>query len=156
MKVNTDSGVFRSLLRPLASLLAIVISAGIGFANAQTTPEEKNSPGVYRIKADKLHLRGVTGLNVTIAIIDTGIMVKHPEFGTRVLTGFNAFDGSTNANDDNGHGTHVAGISGAGKNNPLASGMFGVAYNAFLLPIKVLDKTGAGSWDSIASVVSHK
>ncbi len=155
MKVHTKSNVFQSLLRPLTSLLAIAISAGIGFANAQTTDEEKKSPGVYQIKAPALYSLGVTGLNVTIAIIDTGIMVKHPEFGTRVLTGFNAFDGSTNANDDNGHGTHVAGISGAGKNNPSTSGMFGVAYDAYLLPIKVLDKRGSGTWEAVARGIQY-
>ncbi len=158
MVVHNKSNLCKGPFRSLVPLLATAVFAASGFASAQTTsltPEETKSPGVYQIKADKLHLLGVTGLNVTIAIIDTGIMVKHPEFGTRVLTGFNAFDGSTNANDDNGHGTHVAGISGAGKNNPSTSGMFGVAYDAYLLPIKVLDKGGSGTWESVARGIQY-
>ncbi len=154
MKIQTKSNVFESLLRLRASLLAVAIFAASGFANAKTT-EETNSPGVYQIKAPAIYALGVTGLNVTIAIIDTGIMRTHPEFGARVLTGFNAFDGTTNAIDDNGHGTHVAGISGAGRNNPSTSGMFGVAYNAFLVPIKVLDKNGSGGWDSVARGIQY-
>ncbi len=156
MVVHNKSNLCEGPFRSLVPLLATAILAASGFANAQTkTPEEIKSPGVYQIKADKLHLLGATGLNVTIAIIDTGIMKTHPEFGNRVLTGFNAFNGSTNATDDNGHGTHVAGISGAGKNNPATSGMFGVAYNAFLLPIKVLDKNGSGSWDTVARGIQY-
>ncbi len=136
------------------------ILAASGFASAQTTsltPEETKSPGVYQIKAPALYSLGVTGLNVTMAIIDTGIMTTHPEFahptlGIRVLTGYNAFDGLTNALDDNGHGTHVAGISGAGENN---SGMFGVAYDAFLLPIKVLNDSGSGTSTSVAKGIQY-
>ncbi len=155
MVVHNKSNLCEGPFRSLVPLLATAILAASGFANAQTTPEEIKSPGVYQIKAPALYSLGVTGLNVTIAIIDTGIMVKHPEFGTRVLTGFNAFDGTTNAIDDNGHGTHVAGISGAGKGNPSTSGMFGVAYDAFLLPIKVLDKNGSGTWESVARGIQY-
>ncbi len=141
--------------RPL--LLALMAWAASANSAAQTTTatEESNSPGVYQIKAPAMYGLGVTGLNVTMAIIDTGIMVKHHEFGSRVLTGFNAFNGTTNANDDNGHGTHVAGISGAGFNNPSTSGMFGVAYDAYLLPIKVLDKRGSGSWETVARGIQY-
>ncbi len=139
--------------RPL--LLALMAWAASANSAAQTTPEENKSPGVYQIKAPAMYGLGVTGLNVTMAIIDTGIMKTHPEFGTRVRPGYNAFDGSTNANDDNGHGTHVAGISGAGKGNPSTSGMFGVAYNAFLLPIKVLNASGAGTSTGVANGILH-
>ncbi len=78
--------------RPL--LLALMAWAASANSAAQT-PEELKSPGVYQIKAPAMYGLGVTGLNVTMAIIDTGIMKTHPEFRTRVLTGFNAFDGTT-------------------------------------------------------------
>ncbi len=136
--------------RPL--LLALMAWAASANSAAQTTPEEIKSPGVYQIKAPAMYGLGVTGLNVTMAIIDTGIMKTHPEFGIRVLTGFNAFDLTTNANDDNGHGTHVAGISGAARDG---NGMFGVAYNAFLLPIKVLNASGAGTSTGVANGILH-
>jgi len=152
MKVDTESNVVQSGFRSLASLLAITVVAASGLASAQTTTEEKNSRGIYQIKADKLYLKypSVTGLNVTAAILDTGIF-NHSEFGNRLLTGYNAFDGSTNTTDRNGHGTHVAGIVGAGKDNPATKGMFGVAYNAYLLPVKVLDDKGWGTSTSVAN-----
>ena len=107
---------------------------------------------MYQIKAPSIYALGYSGLNVTMAIIDTGIMTTHPEFAGRMLTGFNAINNTTNANDDNGHGTHVAGISGAARDG---TGMFGVAYNAFLLPIKVLDSSGSGSWDTVARGIQY-
>lgn len=146
-----------SLLRSFRSafLLFFVATCALvvdgSASHAQTTVEEKNSRGLYTINADDVQALGATGQHVTIAIIDTGIMATHPEFGGRVLTGYNVFDGSTNTLDDNGHGTHVSGISAAGKNNPSTSGMFGVAPMAYLLPVKVLDGRGSGTSQGVAN-----
>ncbi|OGA46413.1 MAG: hypothetical protein A3G24_25380 [Betaproteobacteria bacterium RIFCSPLOWO2_12_FULL_62_13] len=121
--------------------------------NGGTTPAEvENSPGVRQINADVLHALGYTGLKVTAAIIDIGIMAGHPEFSGRVRPGYNAFDGSANVTDGNGHGTHVSGIFGAAKDG---KGMFGVAYEASLLPIKVLDDRGNGSAASVAAGIQY-
>lgn len=155
MSAQAKSNAFERMLRPLSPVLAIAVLTSGGLANAQKTPEEEKSPGVYQIKAPALYSLGVTGLNVTAAILDTGLMVTHPEFGVRVRPGYNAFDGSSNVTDGNGHGTHVSGIIGAGKNNPSTSGMFGVAYDAFLLPIKVLDKNGFGTSTSVANGIQY-
>lgn len=125
-----------------------------GFAAGQTT-EEKNSAGVYRIKAPSMYSLGVTGVDVTVAIVDTGLLTSHPEFAGRVLTGYNAFTGTTNVTDGDGHGTHVTGIIGAGRANPSTSGMFGVAYNAYLLPIKSLDDRGSGTSASVANGIQY-
>ncbi|MBI2296328.1 MAG: S8 family serine peptidase [Betaproteobacteria bacterium] len=154
MSVQAKSNAFERMLRPLSPVLAIAVLTSSGLASAQTT-EEKNSRGVYQIKAPALYSLGVTGLDVTAAILDTGLMVTHPEFGVRVRPGYNAFDGSSNVTDGNGHGTHVTGIIGAGRNNPPDKGMFGVAYDAFLLPIKVLDKNGFGTSTSVANGIQY-
>jgi subtilisin family serine protease len=143
-----------------AVLIAALALAGISAAkvhaqSAALTAEELKSPGVYQIKASTLYGAGVTGAGVTAAIIDTGILTTHPEFAGRVLTGYNAFDGSTNVTDRDGHGTHVAGIIAAGRNNPSTSGMFGAAYGAYLLPIKVLDDNGYGTSESVAAGILY-
>lgn len=159
METHTNSDGFRRFRRSVPRLLATAFFgvSGLCFADntAPTTPEELKSPGVYQIKAPSIYLLGVTGKDVTMAIIDTGIMKTHPEFGSRVLTGHNALDGSRNVTDDNGHGTHVSGVSGAGRGNPSTSGMFGVAYDAFLLPIKVLDRNGSGTSTSVAGGIQY-
>jgi hypothetical protein len=158
MKVHTRSNVLETLPQPLALLLAIAVfgASGLVFADntTPTTPEELKSPGIYQIKAGALYalIPSVTGLNVTAAIIDTGIMASHPEFAGRVRPGYNAFDGSSNVTDGNGHGTHVSGIVGAARDN---TGMFGVAYDAFLLPIKVLDDRGSGTSTSVANGIQY-
>ena len=79
-------------------------------------------------------------------VIDTGIDRNHPDLNPGAMSLGKTFVTRTSTpEDDNGHGTHCAGIIGA-KNNTI--GVVGVAPNALLVPIKVLDKRGSGymSW----------
>lgn len=84
-----------------------------------------------------------------IAVVDTGILSTHPDLSGEVLSGFNFVNDTTNANDDNGHGTHVSGIIGAITNN--ATGVASIGYKASLIPVKVLGSTGSGSYSDVAS-----
>ncbi len=113
-------------------------------ASGITDIERGSTPALSRIRADYAHLRGITGRGVTIAVLDSGIASGHPEFLAtgRLLPGFNAVDGGTDIIDRAGHGTHVAGIIGAGRDG---HGMMGVAYEATLLPVKVFPDCGTGS-----------
>jgi subtilisin family serine protease/putative cell wall-binding protein len=93
---------------------------------------------------------GATGQGITIAIVDTGVDLNHPDLENKLVPGYNAILDSTDiytAQDDNGHGTHVAGIAAAELNN---RGVVGVAYQAKIMPVKALDKTGEGADDIIA------
>lgn len=90
-----------------------------------------------------------TGRGVTVAIVDTGIDQSHPEFSDRILPGFNFVADNQEIQDDNGHGTHVAGIVGAAFNN--GQGAAGVAPNCMLLPVKVLDESNLGFWSDVAA-----
>jgi subtilisin family serine protease len=80
---------------------------------------------------------------VKVAVLDTGIDVKHPDL--RVAGGASFVKGSKSYSDDNGHGTHVAGIIAALDNE---IGVVGVAPGAELYAVKVLNKQGSGfiSW----------
>ena len=70
-----------------------------------------------------------TGSNgITIAIIDTGIDMNHPDLKAKIVTGTTFVTGTTSAQDDHGHGTHVAGIAAASTNNGI--GMAGVSWGA--------------------------
>lgn len=100
-----------------------------------------------------------TGEGVVVAFIDTGIDLDHPEFSGRVLPGTCIGDPSTKCAgdaalgaDNNGHGTHVAGIVGAANDGV---GATGVAPGASLLPVKVLDARGNGSFDDVAAGITY-
>jgi len=87
---------------------------------------------------------GATGAGVTIAIIDTGVDVNHPDLKNNLVQGYNAITGrtgDTSVQDNNGHGTHVAGIAAAALNG---DGVVGVAYQAKIMPIKAMDRSGEG------------
>ena len=132
-------------------------------AFAQTLPT-----GINRIDGDLSSTRsgnGAGSVDVDIAILDTGIDLKHSDlniyhqksFVTSSSGGWSSFFGSgktttSTANDDNGHGTHVAGIAAA-KDNSVGS--VGVAPGAKLWAIKVLDKNGSGALSTIIKGIDH-
>jgi serine protease len=82
---------------------------------------------------------------VKVAILDTGVDLDHPDLASRLLPGYDFVNYDTAAQDDEGHGTMVAGIAAAETNNGI--GIAGVAWTASIMPVKVLDDSGAG-WDS--------
>ncbi len=81
------------------------------------------------------------GATVKVGVIDTGIDFSHPDLSLNIKGGYNAIDFTKSANDDNGHGTHVAGTVAASNNS---IGVVGVAPAANLYAIKVLDRRGSG------------
>ncbi|HBT49004.1 MAG: Subtilisin-like serine protease [Caldanaerobacter subterraneus] len=93
---------------------------------------------------------GVTGKNITIAIIDTGIDGNHVDLSGGKIIGWKDFiNNKTTPYDDNGHGTHVASIAaGTGAGNSLYKG---VAPDALLVGIKVLDANGSGSMSTVTA-----
>jgi subtilisin family serine protease len=82
-----------------------------------------------------------TGDPVKVGVIDTGIDLKHPDLQANIKGGYNAINPLKSPNDDNGHGTHVAGIIAA-LNNSI--GVVGVGPNIDLYAIKVLNASGSG------------
>ncbi len=86
---------------------------------------------------------------VTIAIIDSGVDLSHSEIAPKLLLGRDFVNDDDFPQDDNGHGTHVAGIAASSSNNGL--GMAGVSWGARILPIKVLDASNSGSYADVAA-----
>ncbi len=84
--------------------------------------------------------------SMTIAIIDSGIDANHPDLQARIVGGQDIVDGDAIPQDDNGHGTHVAGIAAAVTNN--AIGVAGTDWQARIMPVRVLEADGSGTnWD---------
>ena len=105
---------------------------------------QKTSSGVRRIGATGSLNKG-TGVGV--AVIDTGIDFSHPDLAANISSASKTcVSGTRNAKDDNGHGTHVAGTIAAINN---LTGVVGVAPEAKLFAVKVLNKNGAGTWSSV-------
>ncbi len=90
---------------------------------------------------------------IIIALVDTGLNLNHPEFSGRVVAGYDFINDDDDPMDDNGHGTHTAGIAAAGINNGL--GMVGVCPHCRVMPVKVLNQNNAGTWSSVAKGVLY-
>ena len=93
---------------------------------------------------------GQGGFGVKVAVIDTGVDCGHIDLLPGCFYGANFVNGLL-AFDDNGHGTHVAGIIGARDNG---QGVIGVAPEAELYAVKVLDSAGSGSWSAVAAGIN--
>ncbi len=102
-----------------------------------------------------------TGAGVTVAVIDTGVAYETytqdlrkyylaPDLaGTTFVPGYDFVNNDSHPNDDHGHGTHVTGtIAGTTNDN---YGVAGIAFGAKIMPIKVLDRRGSGTYSAIAN-----
>lgn len=97
-----------------------------------------------------------SGRGVVVAVIDTGVACENYNgfttltdlAGTHCIPGWNFVNDTAHANDDHGHGTHVAGTIAQTTNN--AFGGAGVAYGATIMPVKVLSASGSGSLADVA------
>lgn len=118
---------------------------GGGGTEGQETPY-----GITRVNG------GVTYSGSNVAwVIDTGIDLDHEDLKVDASRGFNAFTSGRDAkslDDGHGHGTHVAGTIAAIDNNV---GVIGVAAGATVIPVKVLDSRGSGSYSGVIAGVDH-
>lgn len=124
------------------------------FSKGELIDEVTNN--ISKVGAKRLWDQGYTGKGIVVAILDTGCNYEHIDLKDRIIDGYNftnESDGDVNNFDDfNGHGTHVAGIVAASKNN---KGLVGVAPEASLLILKVLDYRGIGTVDSVVKAIDY-
>ena len=85
---------------------------------------------------------------VVVAVLDTGVNIRHEDLVGRTVPGRDFVGGDADPADENGHGTAVAGVIAAGAGN--GRGIAGVGWNTRVMPVRVLDHTGAGSDADIA------
>jgi subtilisin family serine protease len=147
--------------------LVIVLLATLGFgAPASATPSQPNDPAFglqwnLPMVGAPSAWQVATGANVTIAVVDSGVDLQHGDLQGGKIVGHAdcvAHDpcrdnSPQDGQDDFGHGTHVAGIAAANTNNGI--GVAGVAPDASILDVKVLDSTGSGSADDVARGIRY-
>ena len=113
---------------------------GGGGDTTETTPW-----GVARVGG------GLTGATGRAFVIDTGVDLDHPDLNVNVGMS-RSFTSERDANDGNGHGTHVAGTIAAIRGN---GGLYGVAAGAEVVAIKVLTRSGSGSTSGVIAGVDY-
>ena len=91
------------------------------------------------------------GRGVTVAVIDTGVSQVPDLEKTNFVAGYDFVNDRDNAEDDNGHGTHIAGTIAQSTNNNF--GVAGIAYEANIMPLKVLSSFGGGTVADIAEAI---
>ncbi|PRO65799.1 S8 family peptidase [Alkalicoccus urumqiensis] len=99
--------------------------------------------GYNKVNVQSAADAGLDGSGISVAVLDTGISTTHPDLD--VADGYNFFSNNTNYDDDNGHGSHVAGIL-AGTGN-----LTGVAPGVDLYAVKIMDDRGQGRHSVMAA-----
>lgn len=139
----------------LVAVLALVGSAwSLGPATAKENvfsimeSQSGASWGLDRIDGtvDGTYNYSESGAGVRVYIVDTGVDAAHPDFGGRVIDGFDAFNQNLDQSDCHGHGTHVGGI--------VAGSKYGVAKLATIVPVRVLNCAGQGNTTTLTDGIN--
>jgi subtilisin family serine protease len=92
--------------------------------------------------------RGV--YSTVVAVVDTGVQLNHPDLSARLVPGHDFVNHDSRPNDDNGHGTAVAGVVAATANS---LGVAGMCMRCHVMPVKALDANGMGLWSNAAKAI---
>jgi len=157
--VKTPGEDIYSYISAAQSLPAVAYAEPNHIATAlSTTPNDPH----YSLQWHYPQIRLPQAWNVTrgedwvrIAVLDTGVDIGHPDLGANVDSGsgYNFVDGNNDFNDNHGHGTHVAGTIGADTDNN--EGVAGVMWNCSIIPVKVLNDGGSGTYSGIAQGILY-
>lgn len=118
--------------------------------STQGTPDPlgRRQWNLPRVGATQAWRCGVTGRGAIVAVLDTGLSLDGADTPAH-LTGIDLVDGDDRPTDENGHGTHVAGTIAQATGNGVGVG--GVARDAVVLPVRVLDADGFGMMSTVAA-----
>ena len=149
---KTKSGILSS--NPL------VVYAEPNYIGSASTIPNDPSYSLYQWNLGKLNAPQAWDIttgsnNVIIAIVDTGVDYSHLDLNDpqKLLPGWDFVNNDNNAQDDNGHGTHVAGIAAASTNN--SRGIAGTSWGARILPVKVANNNGLVTAANLASGIRY-
>jgi thermitase len=129
---------------PLAGLLWGLNNTGQSVWWQRGTPDaDIDAPQAWHVSR---------GAGLTVAVADTGVDPGHPDLAGRIVPGYDFVDGDADPRDGHGHGTHVAGTIAAGENG---AGVIGVAPEALVMPLRVLDDNGGGNSADVAAAFAY-
>lgn len=132
----------------LRLLLALAITLLVT-SPSPNDPRFDDQWALYKVGATCAWERTTGRADVIVAVVDTGVDPTHPDLAARVRAdGYDFVDDDDDPRDENGHGTHVAGIIAAILNNN--EGIAGLAPNVTILPVRVMNARGRGSDPDIA------
>lgn len=161
--VDSVSGVSTLVLAGVLAGAAVAASGGGGGGSSSVpadfeTTEYNNQWGLGAINASTAYADGYSGSGITVAVIDTGVDLDHPDLIDNIASGgYDYVDSDSDANpsgqgDYMSHGTHVAGIIAGMKNG---TGMHGVSYNANILALRAGISSGTLTTAAIISSIDR-
>jgi subtilisin family serine protease len=121
-------------------------------ASSRQTPSGYERSGANQSPTSKAAAQG-TSLGVDVAVLDSGIDLDHPDLAANVKDGTDCIQPGTSADDDNGHGSHVAGTIGAKPDT--TNGVVGIATGTPVHAVKVLDSSGSGSLSTVLCGIDY-
>ncbi len=165
LKQASDWSRVASSVRRQADVVACETNLPVTALNDETWPDDEFFPLQWSLQAKRIPqvwLRGKGSIDVTVAVIDTGVDASHPDLLNRVVTGpdfahkpKNLLDrrDKNGAMDEGGHGTHCAGIIAANANNIV--GIAGIAPQVRIMPVRVLDEKGLGHQFNVMKGIAY-
>lgn len=118
---------------------------------AAVSVNDPKTAGQYSL--DQMRVRDAWSLTKggsgIVAVLDTGVQANHPDLSGRVLAGYDFVNNDSNAADDNGHGTWVAGIISSKPND--GYGIAGISWSDKILPVKIMSGSGTGDTSDLTS-----
>ena len=134
-------------MRKNRRLKHVELDMAVAHAASVTDPSYASSWALPKIQAPSAW-DSANGSGVTIAILDTGVDITHPDLAANVVPGWNVFDNNADTTDVHGHGTTVAGVAAMAANN--GKGSAGVAWGAKIMPVRISDPNGYAYWSTVA------
>lgn len=141
----------RKVYISLVLLIVLITVVCLIIINQFGTFNFENSQMVSKLVSNTHAKYDYTGQNIKIAVIDSGIMDTHSDFGENIKVGYNFILDTTDTFDFNGHGTHVSGVIAAQDNE---IGIKGIAPKAEIYPLLVLNEEGKGEISDVCEAIS--
>lgn len=148
-----DSAVWTQRWKSSDDVLSIEENQVYQIAKLPNDPMQSTQKYLKQIHAAEAWEYATGNEAITIALIDTGVDLTHPDLVPNLVQGVNLIRPGMPPADDNGHGTNVAGVVAAASNND--KGIAGLLWRAKVMPIKALEADGTGDEDKLGEGIRY-